>query len=211
MTGQELIDNTAKVLNQTATGSSFITECLFWANAIQQDMYIAGDWAELVVRDAALVATGAKSYDLRTAITGVTNFGRLREQSVRYSTWTLIPKSVGFIDDNDPNQTRTGDPDYFAMAGYKFIPWPFPGSGSFKLDYVKTPALIVQSTVESAISFSPENHVIIFEGVLNMGMRRYGTKDWVTQFQIYKDMRNLALKRSGKMKHSPTSISVNPY
>lgn len=211
MTGQELIDNAAKVLNQTATGSAFITECLFWANAVQDEMYIEGDWAELIVRDAALVANGAKSYDLRTAITSVTDFGRLRDGSVRYGTWPLVSKSVSFIDDNDPDQTNTGDPKYYAMAGYKFIPWPFPGSGSFKLDYIKFPATIAQATVESAISFSPENHVILFQGVLYMGMRRYGTKDWVTQFQIYEGMRNKALKRSGKMKHSPFSITPNPY
>jgi hypothetical protein len=211
MTGQELIDNVASVLNLTATKGSVITECLFWANAVQKDMYIKGDWAELIIRDAALTADGSKSYDLRTAITSVVNFGRLREQSIRFNNGIVPPKDISFIDSSDPDQSQTGDPDVFAMVGYKFVPWPFPGSGDFKLDYVTTPVNITQAMAESEITFSPENHEIIFEGMLYFGMRRYGVKDWVTQFQIYSGLRDTALKRSGKVKHSPKSVVVNPY
>lgn len=211
MTGLELINNTAYTLNQTETKASVIAECLFWANAIQKDMFRRGDWAELIVRDAALVATGAKSYNLKTAITGVTDFGRLRSESVRYGTTPIRPKSIGFIDDSDPDQSQTGDPDVFAVTGKYFVPWPFPGSGSFLLDYVKTPAAIAAATAEASISFDPENHDIIFAGMLYLGMRRYGAKDWVTQYQIYDNQCKDALRHSGKIKYNPRQSAVNPY
>jgi hypothetical protein len=216
MTGQEFIDNAANVLNQTATKAGFITEVLFWANLIQDDMFIRGDWAELIRRNYKLTADGSTEYDLTAALkTGagatVSDFGRLRERSVRFNNIRLDPYAVAMLDEEDPDNSDSGTPDRFAVTGNYFIPKPYPSSGDFTLDIVITPAAIEQATEEADISFAKQNHTIIYAGVLFMGMQRYGTKDWTTQFGIYEKMCDRALSKSGKVRHTPRNTIVNPY
>ena len=183
LSGEEIVTSVVEVLNMKPADTTDQNKILRWANRIQLLMFRMGDWPELIKCDATFTTDGSKSYSL----TSTTSFGRIKDRSVRIGTNHIYPMSKGTLDEIDPDETASGSvSNYIFVSRKDFRLWPYGSDGeTVYLDYIQLPVKITYTTTAAAISFAPENHEMIVEGAIYLGMKNYGSPDWIAQKKYF--------------------------
>ena len=213
MSATEMIAEVAGHVEGTATDSDVITMILVWLNKAQSIMF-KKNFADLLVEGAVLTTDGSTSYDLTSellvGITPVTDFGKLKDRSVRLGVYHIYPISKSYVDEIDPDRTD-GDTtkNYFMVNRKLFGLYPNNSSGdSVTLDYYKLPVKLTSSTTASAISFLPENHNLICDGAKWMAKERYSREGWRTDRRLWFNEIKKAITESAPVNF--TTRQINP-
>ncbi len=189
LSGEEIVTSVAEILNMNIASTADRDKILRWVNRIQLLMFRIGDWPELIVCDASFTtdAPATHTYNLVTEIG--TQFGRVKDKSVRIGTDHIYPMSKGMLDEIDSAGTNAGSVSHYIAVNRKdFRLWPYGSTGeTVYLDYIQLPVKITYTTTAAAISFYPENHELIVEGAIYLGMKNYGTPDWMAQKKYFYD------------------------
>jgi|GEM_PF-5245315 len=210
MTGAEMMD---EVVDATSLDTTNVTEhsarVLRRLNLAQSIMFNAGDWEDLRVNNTTITSTGAGSYNLKTLIS---DFGRIKNRSVRCGTKYLVPVTKDLIDEKDPDGTRSGTPQEYAVAGNELFTYPKATSGLvITLDYIKMPTKIESGTLAADISFYPEHHTFIVDGAISLTSNRQKRTDWKIAIDDFRKAMKREAARGGKYRASPKQITRREF
>jgi hypothetical protein len=210
MTGAEMMDEVVDATSlDTANIATDSARVLRRLNLAQSIMFNAGDWEDLRVNNTTITSTGAGSYNLKTLIS---DFGRIKDHSVRCGTKYLVPVTKDLIDEKDPDGSRSGTPQEYAVSGTELFTYPKASSGLvITLDYIKMPTQIASGTAAADISFFPEHHTYIVDGAISLTQNRQKRADWKIAIDDFRKAMKREATRSTKYRAKPKQITRREF
>ncbi len=208
MSATEMIAEVAGHVEKTPTNSDVISQILVWLNNAQSIMFTKSDWSELTVVNKTLTTDGSATYDLTSEITGVTDFGRLKDDSVRLNQENLQSLSKSYIDVIDPDRTDGGTTIcYYLVNRTTFGLFPNSSSGdTLYLDYIKLPAKITSTTTAAQMLWLPENQYLVMNGAKWMAKERYSRANWQEDMKVWYNQIKKSVTESQPVKYNTRQI-----